>query len=113
MKSSSVSKSFSKILMTILCLSLLSPAVRASDRKSTSRPPGEGSAPTREHDSVKPLLDSSKKVSPQSLSAEEVQEISARSEEPGPQVAGGALSNLHLTYIVIALAAAVLVLVLK
>ena len=102
-----------KILMTILCLILLAPAVLASDQERPSRPPSEGAASTRERDSVKSLPNGSKKDSPQSLSAEEVQEISARAEEPGPEVAGGALSNLHLTYIVIALAAAVLVLVLK
>ena len=50
---------------------------------------------------------------PQPLTAEEREELAARAEEPGPEVAGGALSNLHLTYIVIALAAAVLVLILK
>ena len=47
------------------------------------------------------------------MSAEEDASLSARSEEPGPKVVGGALSNLHLTYAVIALAAVVLVLVLK
>jgi hypothetical protein len=50
-------------------------------------------------------------VSPQPLSDEEVADLSARAEEPSPDVAGGALSNEHLTYIVIALAAAVIVLI--
>jgi hypothetical protein len=49
----------------------------------------------------------------QLLSEEESAEWQARAEEPGDEVTGGALSNEHLTYIVIALAAAVLVLVLK
>ena len=50
---------------------------------------------------------------PQPHTENEQSELARRSEEPGKEVAGGALSNLHLTYIVIALAAAVLVLVLK
>jgi hypothetical protein len=53
-------------------------------------------------------------VSPaQLLSSQELAEMAKRAEEPGQEVVGGALSNLHLTYIVIALAAAVLVLILK
>jgi hypothetical protein len=51
--------------------------------------------------------------SPQPLSQEEDAALSARAEEPGPEVSGGALSNLHLTYAVIALAAIILVLLLK
>ena len=47
------------------------------------------------------------------LAADELEQLEARDEEPGPEVVGGALSNQELTYIVIALAAAVLVLVLK
>jgi hypothetical protein len=47
------------------------------------------------------------------LSEEEARELEAREEAPGAEVKGGALSNQQLTYIVIALAAAVLVLVLK
>jgi hypothetical protein len=48
---------------------------------------------------------------PQLFSAEELAELSQRAEEAGPEVVGGALSNLHLTYIVIALATAVIVLI--
>ncbi len=47
------------------------------------------------------------------LTDEEAQDLQQRDEKPNEKVAGGALSNEHLTYIVIALAAAVLVLVLK
>lgn len=47
------------------------------------------------------------------LSPEEEKTLAQKDEEPAREVAGGALSNLHLTYIVIALSAAVLVLVLK
>ena len=49
----------------------------------------------------------------QLLREDELKALSARNQEPGPEVRGGSLSNEHLTYIVIALAAAVLVLVLK
>ena len=52
-------------------------------------------------------------ASPQSLSQEEEASLSARAEELGPEVSGGALSNLHLTYAVIALAAIILVLLIK
>jgi len=49
----------------------------------------------------------------QFLDGDEIAALSQRSQNPGPEVRGGALSNEHLTYIVIALAAIVLVLVLK
>jgi hypothetical protein len=42
----------------------------------------------------------------------ELASLESRAEEPGEEVAGGALTNQQLTYIVIALAAAVIVLVL-
>jgi hypothetical protein len=47
------------------------------------------------------------------LQADELERLQALDEQPPTDVAGGALSNEHLSYIVIALAAAVLVLVLK
>lgn len=50
---------------------------------------------------------------PQFLDEGEIAALSQRNQNPGPEVRGGALSNEHLTYIVIALAAIVLVLVLK
>jgi hypothetical protein len=50
---------------------------------------------------------------PAPLEPNELANLEQRAEEPGPDVAGGALSNLHLTYIVIALAAAVIVLIAK
>ena len=49
----------------------------------------------------------------QLLDEEEIAVLSQRNQNPGPKVRGGALSNEHLTYIVIALAAIVLVLLLK
>jgi len=50
---------------------------------------------------------------PEPVTEEEEASLSARAEEPGPEVSGGALSNLHLTYAVIALAAIILVLLIK
>jgi hypothetical protein len=49
----------------------------------------------------------------QLLDDDEIAALSQRNRDPGPKVRGGALSNEHLTYIVIALAAIVLVLVLR
>jgi len=48
-----------------------------------------------------------------SLSDEELARLAQRTEQIQEDFSAGALSNLHLTYIVIAIAAAVLVLVLK
>jgi len=47
------------------------------------------------------------------LTPEEEKRLAERSEDPGREVAGGALTTQQLTYVVIALAAAVLVLILK
>lgn len=47
------------------------------------------------------------------LNDEELAQLAERAEEPGDQVAGGALTNQQLTYIMIALAAAVVVLIVK
>jgi len=49
----------------------------------------------------------------QPLSPQEEADLAMRAEKPGPDVAGGALSNEHLTYAVIALGAIALVLILK
>jgi hypothetical protein len=54
-----------------------------------------------------------KAAAKQLLDEEEATELAQRSEEPGPEIAGGALTNQQLTYIVIALAAAVIVLLVK
>jgi len=50
---------------------------------------------------------------PQLLDSHETAELAARAEEPGGEVVGGALTTQQLTYIVIALAAAVIVLIAK
>jgi len=51
--------------------------------------------------------------SAQLLDDEELAQLAARAEEPGAEVVGGALTNQQLTYIVIALATAVIVLIAK
>ena len=64
-----------------------------------------------------PLQRSSKQPEPDStarlLTEEEIAKLAARAEEPNKEVVGGALSREHLTYAVIALAAAVIVLIAK
>lgn len=63
------------------------------------------------------LQRSSKQPEPDSaarlLAEEEIAKLAVRAEEPGKEVVGGALSREHLTYAVIALAAAVIVLIAK
>lgn len=92
---------FAQALALSLCLA--APAARAVDgpQNAVRQPPADSAARKA---SAAP---------PQVLTAEEIQELARRAEEPGPEAAGGALSNLHLTYVVIALAAAVIVLIAK
>ena len=102
----------SKILVVVLCLSLAAPVGRAVEAASSS--PTSADLPA----APEPVTATSAPVnastgSPELLSADELSELSARAEEPGPEVVGGSLSNEHLTYIVIALAAAVIVLIAK
>jgi len=127
---------FSQILSVTLCLSLLLPVSRAEENPSpplqseeiqsanAGREKAGGSAfdgtgqPTQPDEQQTATATTqtpavTEPASPQSLSQEEEASLSARAEEPGPEVSGGALSTLHLTYAVIALAAIVLVLLLK
>lgn len=85
-----------------ICIPLVVAGLLLTNQTSPAQPPAAMSQP-------KPAV----QPAPEPLSEEEEKSLAARDEEPAPEVAGGALSNLHLTYIVIALAAAVLVLVLK
>ena len=61
----------------------------------------------------KGLLLRSKAGPAQLLDGEELAQLAVLAEEPGQDVVGGALNNQQLTYIVIALAAAVVVLIAK
>jgi len=100
---------FSRISALILCLGLLVPTCRPEDKTSSSAATSE----PREKQAVTESVAVEATPSPATLSQEEESSLTARSEEPGPEVSGGALSNLHLTYAVIALAAIVLVLLIK
>ena len=127
---------FSQILSVTLCLNLLLPVAGAAEDSSQPRQSEEtqnanagtekagGSAfdrtghPTQPEEQQKTMTTAQKAAvtepaSPQSLSQEEEAALSARAQEPGPEVSGGALSTLHLTYAVIALAAIVLVLLIR
>lgn len=96
----------SRILILTLSLSLLVPTCSPDD--GTSR-----SAQVQEKPEMSSAKEAAAPGAPQPLSQEEDASLSARAEEPGPEVSGGALSNLHLTYVVIALAAILLVLLIK
>lgn len=87
----------------VLCVAMMtSPAtLRAQDQAAKERPAAEVQKPQAAANKPEPLTE------------KEQSQLANRSEEPGKEVAGGALSNLHLTYIVIALATAVIVLVAK
>jgi len=117
MKESLFPHKLAHIVAMGLGLILASPAVSAQDNQGTNtatRESGrEDAAPAREADKNASIPNPPATAKPQPLSEEESAKLAARDQEPGPEVTGGALSNLHLTYIVIALAAAVLVLVLK
>ena len=127
---------FSQMLSVTLCLSLLLPVGSAAEDpnqlpqsaeiqnanagigKTGDRAFDRVGRPTQADEQQKTMAATQTTVvtgtaSPQALSQEEEASLSARAEEPGPEVSGGSLSNLHLTYVVIALAAIVLVLLIK
>jgi hypothetical protein len=94
------------------------PASVASNSLPAACIPADGSPAAEEADG--PVSPAEQKLagacnagSAQLLDAQELAQLAARAEEPGDEVVGGALTNQQLTYIVIALAAAVIVLVAK
>ena len=104
---------FWRTLSIILCLSLTAPVGHSADETS---PPVQASSEVKVDHQAEAAPVAAKTVDSDTakpLTADEEASLSARAEQPGPEVAGGALSNLHLTYAVIALAAIVLVLILK
>ena len=127
---------FSQILSVTLCLSLLLPVGSAAEtsqqpprseeiqnanagmEKTGDRALDRIGHPTQAGGQQKTMATTrtpvvTESASAQALSQEEEASLSARAEVPGPEVSGGALSTLHLTYAVIALAAIVLVLLIK
>ena len=98
-----------RILAITVCLCLIAPAGAARERRGQLARMESGTELNRS-----PEIPVSRDVAnPQGLNPEEERTLSERAEEPGPEVAGGALTSQQLTYVVIALAAAVLVLILK
>jgi hypothetical protein len=89
------------LVCLLLTLTFFAPAAVAGD---------QAPAPVKQSDEVQ---SNGSPAAPQLLTDDEVKELTARAEEPSSDVAGGALSNEHLTYIVIALAAAIIVLIAK
>lgn len=98
-------KKIRPLASTLLCITLAVPARTFAESQPVVQVPDAASRAV-----VGPPATMAQ---PQLLEEKELQELSARNQEPDPELRGGALSNEHLTYIVIALAAAVLVLVLK
>jgi len=94
----------SKIIVGALCLSLLIPGGSAMAQTPST---------TNSESATAPAPESVQDRKPAPLTPEEAKSLAERNEEPPREVAGGSLNNQQLTYIVIALAAAVLVLVLK
>lgn len=91
--------------LTVLALALVWTTVAPAAGTTKSSAPDAPTSQVERIDSVEEPVEL--------LSPEEVDQLETRDEEPGAEIVGGALSNQELTYIVIALAAAVLVLVLK
>lgn len=104
---------FSKALAVVLFVCLLAPA--RGTAQTTGQPAREAAAEVvRDSEEPGPAGSGAEApAAPQTLGDEELAELSERAEDPGEEVVGGALSNEHLTYIVIALAAAVIVLIVK
>lgn len=104
---------FSKALAVVLFVCLLTPAGGTAQTTGQPAPDAaaEGVRDSKEPGRAGPGADAA--AAPQTLGDEELAELSERAEDPGENVVGGALSNEHLTYIVIALAAAVIVLIAK
>jgi len=95
-----------------LCLALGAPTQTFAQSAVTPQsdvPENSASAVSKTHNPARPGAASEAQL----LDDAEIATLSQRNQNPGPEVRGGALSNEHLTYVVIALAAIVLVLVLK
>ncbi len=102
-------KTLAIVLALVLASPSLAPMAAPYSRTATSAPPRTApSAPPRTSTRAPQRTPP---PTPQPLTEEETKQLAQRAEEPGKEVAGGALSNLHLTYIVIALATAVIVLI--
>lgn len=90
--------SCSRILAATLCAAVFSLEAKAADLPLRPATPARG-VQTVERPAAQPF------------SEDELSELSRRAEQPDQTVVGGALNNQQLTYIVIALATAVVILV--
>ena len=99
---------FSKVVALILSLSLIVPVGSAVEKANSAQ-----LGTTAREAPVNSTPGETARQTPEPITEDEQVSLSARAEEPEADVKGGALSNLHLTYAVIALAAIVLVLILK
>jgi len=103
-----------KLAAIFLCLALGAPTQTFAQFNATAQSDVSGNSHAPAVSKVTQNLARAGAASePQLLDEEEIAALSQRNQNPGPEVRGGALSNEHLTYIVIALAAIVLVLILK
>lgn len=110
MKKIHVSQFVSKALACLLCFILLAPIAAAAPPAGQ---PGQQAQQAQQSQQTAQAQDDSNRKAPQPLTEEERNQLAKQSEEPGKEVAGGALSNQMLTYVVIAIAAAVIVLIAK
>jgi hypothetical protein len=99
------------VLASVLYLGLIAPSATAAEQTARRTVAGSGQDLQGGANGQASLQSASNRESAEALTAEESADLSQRDEEPGREVVGGALSNLHLTYIVIALATAVIVLI--
>ena len=94
----------SRIAIAVVCCTLIVPGVNAKDLANRSP---VASTPAQEAIPPLPMA-----ASPERISPIEQESLSARDQDPGQEVVGGALNNQQITYILIALATAVIVLIL-
>lgn len=91
------------ILLSALLLMATAAAAASGDNSELRTPSAENECMQAEEANCT--------TAPEPLADDELAELSQRDEQPGDEVTGGALSNENLTYVVIALAAAVIVLI--
>ena len=93
---------FVKLLAIVLCFALWMPSPASAKSVAAAVDTDTELTSSENSESRAQLLDE-----------EEELRLAERAEKPSDNIVGGALSNEHLTYIVIALAAAVIVLIAK
>lgn len=102
-----------KLAAIFLCLALGAPTRTSAQFNATAQSDVSGNTATAVSKVTQNPARPRAASEAQLLDEDEIATLSQRNQNPGPEVRGGALSNEHLTYVVIALAAIVLVLILK